>query len=242
MRIDFVTIFPGLFTGMLDSSLIRHARDKGVLEVQVHDLRDYTQDRHRTSDDVPYGGGPGMVFKPEPIFKAVEALKAGGTKVILPTPQGKIFTQEIAETLAGLPHLIFLCGRYEGVDERICTRLVDYELSIGDFVTMGGELPAMIMTEAVVRFVDGVIGQRESVVQDSFQDSLLDYPHYTRPEIFGGEKVPDVLISGNHEEIRKWRRKMALKRTLERRPDLLEKAKLSSEDQKFLEEIQKERI
>jgi tRNA (guanine37-N1)-methyltransferase len=239
MRIDFITIFPSLFSGMLDSSLIRHAREKDVLVVQVHDLRDYAHDRHRSVDDVPYGGGPGMVFKPEPLFEAVEALKGVSGTAILPTPQGKIFTQEIAEDLARLPHLVFLCARYEGVDERVA-RLADHELSVGDFVTMGGELPALIMMETIVRFVQGVVGQRESVSQDSFQDSLLDYPHYTRPEVFRGEKVPDVLISGNHEQIRIWRRKMALKRTLERRPELLEKAQLTQEDLKLLEEIRKE--
>jgi tRNA (guanine37-N1)-methyltransferase len=239
MRIDFITIFPALFAGILDSSLIRHAREKDVLDVQVHDLREYAHDRHRSVDDVPYGGGPGMVFKPEPLFEAIEALKGVSGKVILPTPQGRIFTQEIAEDLARLPHLVFLCARYEGVDERIA-QLVDHELSVGDFVTMGGELPALIMMEAVVRFVEGVVGQRESVSQDSFQDSLLDYPHYTRPEVFRGERVPDVLISGNHEQIRIWRRKMALKRTLERRPDLMEKAKLTQEDSKLLEELRRE--
>lgn len=225
---------------MLESSLIRHAREKGVLDLRVNDLRDYTHDRHRTVDDVPYGGGPGMVFKPEPVFEAVEALKGNRTTVILPTPQGSIFTQEIAEDLAQSAHLLFICARYEGVDERVCAQLVDRELSIGDFVTMGGELPALVMTEAVVRFVPGVVGQRESIVQDSFQESLLDYPHYTRPEIFRGEKVPDVLLSGNHEQIRKWRRKMALKRTMERRADLLDKAELTPEDQQVLREIGEE--
>jgi tRNA (guanine37-N1)-methyltransferase len=240
LRIDFLTIFPDLFAGILESGLIRHAREKGILDVRVHDLRDYTHDRHRTVDDVPYGGGPGMVFKPEPLFEAVETLKESQTTVLLPTPQGKIFTQGIAEELARLPHLLFICARYEGVDERVCSRIVDRELSIGDFVTMGGELPALIMTEAVVRFVDGVVGQRESVVRDSFQESLLDYPHYTRPETFCGENVPDVLLSGNHEQIRRWRRKMALRRTLEKRPDLLEKASLAPEDRKMLEEIHEE--
>jgi len=223
---------------MLESSLIRHAREKSVLDVRVCDLRNYTHDRHRTVDDVPYGGGPGMVFKPEPLFEAVEALKGTGTMVLMPGPQGRSFTQEIAEELAQVPHLLFICARYEGVDERVCSQIVDRELSIGDFVTMGGELPALIMTEAIVRFVDGVVGQKESVVRDSFQDSLLDYPHYTRPETFRGERVPDVLLSGNHEQIRKWRRMMALRRTLERRPDLLAKAKLTPEDQKMLQEIQ----
>jgi tRNA (guanine37-N1)-methyltransferase len=237
LRIDFVSIFPGLFAGVIESGLIRQAREKNILDVRVHDLRDYTNDRHRTVDDVPYGGGPGMVFKPEPLFAAVEAIRGPQATVILPSPQGITFTQKIAEELAQLPQLIFVCARYEGVDERVCSQLIDRELSIGDFVTMGGELPAMVMMEAMIRFVEGVVGQKESVVQDSFQDFLLDYPHYTRPEIFRERKVPDVLLSGNHEEIRKWRRKMALQRTLERRPDLLEKARLTPEDLRFLEEI-----
>jgi tRNA (guanine37-N1)-methyltransferase len=230
-----------MFAAVMESGLIRHAREKSILDVRVHDLRDHTHDRHRTVDDVPYGGGPGMVFKPGPLFEAVEAIRGEGATVILPTPQGKTFDQTIAEELARLPHLIFLCGRYEGVDERVCSQLVDRELSIGDFVTMGGELPAMIMTEATIRFVPGVVGQKESVVQDSFQDFLLEYPHYTRPEVFREMNVPNVLLSGNHEEIRKWRRKMALQRTLDRRPDLLEKARLTAEDLKFLEEIRTEK-
>jgi tRNA (guanine37-N1)-methyltransferase len=230
-----------MFAAVMESGLIRHARERSILDVRVHDLRDHTHDRHRTVDDVPYGGGPGMVFKPGPLFEAVEAIRGEGATVILPTPQGKTFDQTIAEELARLPHLIFLCGRYEGVDERVCSQLVDRELSVGDFVTMGGELPAMIMTEATIRFVPGVVGQKESVVQDSFQDFLLDYPHYTRPEVFREMNVPNVLLSGNHEEIRKWRRKMALQRTLDRRPDLLEKARLTAEDLKFLEEIRTEK-
>ena len=225
----------------MESGLIRHAREKNILDVRVHDLRIYTRDRHRTVDDVPYGGGPGMVFKPEPLFEAVEAIRQEGATVILPTPQGQKFDQAMAEELARLPHLIFVCARYEGVDERVCSKLIDREISIGDFVTMGGELPAMIMMEATIRFVEGVVGQKDSVAQDSFQEFLLDYPHYTRPEIFRELPVPDVLLSGNHEEIRKWRRKMALQRTLERRPDLLQKAQLTPEDLKFLEEIRSKR-
>jgi tRNA (guanine37-N1)-methyltransferase len=237
MRIDFLTIFPEIFRGVLESGLIRHAQEKGLLQILAHDLRVYTQDRHRTVDDVPYGGGPGMVFKPEPVFKAVEALDGAKATIILPSPQGERFTRETAEELGKSERLLFICGRYEGVDERICEELVDRELSIGDFVTMGGELPALLMTEAIVRFVPGVVGQEESVVNDSFQDWLLDCPHYTRPESFRGSKVPEILLSGNHGEIRKWRRKMALQRTFERRPELLEKAKLTEEDKEFLAEI-----
>ena len=242
MRIDFLTIFPEIFNGILESGLIRHARERELLEIKVHDLREYTHDRHRTVDDVPYGGGPGMVFKPEPIFEAVRSLDGGNALVILPTPQGELFSQEMAEEFAGSSRLLFICGRYEGIDERICETLVDREVSIGDFVTMGGELPALVMTEAIIRFVPGVIGEQQSVVMDSFQESLLDFPHYTRPENFQGTRVPDVLLSGNHEQIRKWRRKMALQRTLERRPDLLERATLTAEDEKFLQEIEQEEL
>ena len=183
-----------------------------------------------------------MVFKPEPIFEAVRSLDGGNALVILPTPQGELFSQEMAEEFAGSSRLLVICGRYEGIDERVCETLVDREVSIGDFVTMGGELPALVMTEAIIRFVPGVIGEQQSVVMDSFQESLLDFPHYTRPENFQGTTVPDVLLSGNHEQIRKWRRKMALQRTLERRPDLLERATLTAEDEKFLQEIEQEEL
>ena len=237
MRIDFVTIFPQMFSGVLESGLIRHARERELTQIGVHDLRDYTRDRHRTVDDIPYGGGPGMVFKPEPIFEALKALESGNAYVIVPSPQGELFSQKMAEEFAREERLLFLCGRYEGIDERVCEELVDKEVSIGDFVTMGGELPALIMTEAILRFVPGVVGQQQSVAMDSFQESLLDFPHYTRPEDFRGTKVPEVLLSGNHEQIRKWRRKMALQRTFQRRPDLLKKANLSVEDEKMLQEI-----
>jgi tRNA (guanine37-N1)-methyltransferase len=240
MRIDFLTIFPEIFPGILETGLIRQARERGILEIGVQDLREYTKDRHRTVDDVPYGGGPGMVFKPEPIFRAIESLDGKKAVVVLPSPQGQLFSNEIAEELARSERIIFICCRYEGVDERVCEELVDREISVGDFVTMGGELPALVMTEGIVRFVPGIIGQMQSVVMDSFQESLLDFPHYTRPENFHGSLVPNVLLSGNHEEIRRWRRKMALQRTLKRRPDLLKKAKLTPEDEKFLAEIRKE--
>ncbi len=237
MRIDFLTIFPGMFPGMLEHGLLQQGRQKGILEFQVHDLRDHTSDRHRSVDDVPYGGGPGMVFKPEPVFEAVDAIRCPGAVVILPTPQGVLFTQAIAEELAHASQLIFLCARYEGVDERICDVLVDREFSIGDFVTMGGEVPSVLMIEAISRFVPGVVGDPESIVSDSFQNSLLDFPHYTRPEEYRGKRVPAVLLSGHHEQIRKWRRKMALQRTLERRPDLLAGVPLTEEDREMLEEL-----
>jgi tRNA (guanine37-N1)-methyltransferase len=240
MRIDFLTIFPGLISGVLQHSLLNQAGKKGLLEFQVHDLRDYTHDRHRTVDDEPYGGGPGMVFKPEPVFEAVEAIRQDGARIILPSPQGEPFSAQIAEQLAGNSQLIFLCGRYEGVDERVREALVDRELSIGDFVVMGGELPSLLMTEAIVRYVPGIVGDEQSVQFDSFQESLLDFPHYTRPAEFRGLRVPEVLMSGNHEQIRIWRRKMMLRRTLERRPDLLKRNELTTEDQRLLAEIKNE--
>lgn len=239
MRIDFLTIFPGLISGALDYGLLMQARQKGLLEMNVVNLRDFAKDRHRTVDDVAYGGGPGMVFKPEPVFEAMDSLRTGGCRVILPGPQGRRFDRQAAQDLAGVPHLIFICGRYEGVDERIREALADDEYSIGDFVTMGGELPALVIMEAVARFVPGVVGDEQSVALDSFQEPLLDYPHYTRPAEFRGMKVPEVLLSGHHEQVRKWRRRMMLQRTLERRPDLLEGASLTDEDRRFLEEIRR---
>lgn len=241
MRIDFLTIFPGLVSGALEFGLLMQARERGLLELNVVNLRDYAKDRHRSVDDVPYGGGPGMVFKPEPVFDAVEALRTPAGRVILPGPQGRRFTRQAAQDLARVPHLIFLCGRYEGVDERIREGLADEEYSIGDFVTMGGELPALIMTETVARFVPGVVGDEQSVALDSFQELLLDYPHYTRPAEFRGMQVPDVLLSGHHEQVRIWRRRMMLQRTLERRPDLLEEARLGEEDRRLLEMIRQEK-
>jgi tRNA (guanine-N1)-methyltransferase len=235
MRVDFLTIFPDLFSGFLEHGLIHQAQEKKILQLRVHDLRNFTTDRHRSIDDVSYGGGPGMVFKPEPVFQAVEAIRETGALVILPSPQGVVFDQTIAQELAIAPQLIFLCARYEGVDERICERLVDREVSIGDFVVMGGELPAMLMLEAIARLVPGVVGCQDSLTAESFQEPLLDHPHYTRPEDFRGWKVPPVLLSGHHEEVRRWRRKMALIRTRERRPDLFAKLDLSEEDRRLLD-------
>jgi tRNA (guanine37-N1)-methyltransferase len=237
MRIDFLTIFPGMFAPLLEQGLLRQASDKGILEFGVHDLRDFTHDRHKTVDDVSYGGGPGMVFKPEPIFEAIDAIRRPGACVVLPDPQGEQFDRRIATDLARSTQLIFICGRYEGVDERVREALVDRSISVGDYVTMGGELPSMLIVEAVARFVPGVVGRGESVASDSFENSLLDFPHYTRPEEYRGLKVPEVLLSGHHEQIRQWRRRMALSRTLERRGDLLQKASLSSEDREVLEEL-----
>jgi tRNA (guanine37-N1)-methyltransferase len=240
MRVDFVTIFPELCSGFLNYGLILQAREKQILDLQIHDLRNFTHDRHRTVDDVPYGGGPGMVFKPEPLFEAIETIRQPGGLVIMPGPQGEPFSRKIAEELSAATQLVFICGRYEGVDERVSEALGDREISIGDFVTMGGELPSLMMVEAIARFVPGVVGRQESVLGDSFQDSLLDYAHYTRPEEFHGLRVPPVLLSGNHEQIRRWRRKMALRRTRERRPDLLARLVLSEEDRRLLAEIEHE--
>jgi tRNA (guanine37-N1)-methyltransferase len=216
----------------------------GVLDVKVHDLRDHTTDRHRSVDDVPYGGGPGMVMKPEPLVRAVEGVRRDrGTAdaVILLSPQGERFTQAEAVRLSKLSHIVLLCGRYEGMDERVPELVGAREVSLGDFVVSGGELPAMIIVDAVSRLVPGVVGDEQSVAEDSFARGLLDYPHYTRPAEFAGLKVPDVLLSGHHADVRRWRKKTALARTLERRPDLIESASLDEEDRALLEEIRKER-
>ena len=216
----------------------------GVLDVKVHDLRDHTTDRHRSVDDVPYGGGPGMVMKPEPLVRAVEGVRRDrGTAdaVILLSPQGERFTQAEAVRLSKLSHIVLLCGRYEGMDERVPELVGAREVSLGDFVVSGGELPAMIIVDAVSRLVPGVVGDEQSVAEDSFARGLLDYPHYTRPAEFAGLKVPGVLLSGHHADVRRWRKKTALARTLERRPDLIESASLDEEDRALLEEIRKER-
>ena len=216
----------------------------GALDVNVIDLRDHTTDRHRSVDDMPYGGGPGMVMKPEPLVRAVEEIRnRRGTPdaVILLSPQGTRFTQAEAVRLSGLSHLVLLCGRYEGMDERVPELVGAEEISLGDFVVSGGELPAMIIVDAVSRLVPGVVGDELSVAEDSFARGLLDYPHYTRPAEFAGLKVPDVLLSGHHADVRRWRRKTALARTLDRRPDLIERAALDDEDRVLLAEIIKER-
>ena len=235
MRIDIVTIFPEAFAA-LDVSIIGRARERGLLDVQVRDLRDYTTDRHRQVDDVPYGGGPGMVMKPEPFFAAINALSAPGvpSRLLLTSPQGRRFDQRVAEELARESHLIVLCGRYEGVDERVVTGLGAEEISIGDFVLTGGELAAMVIVDATVRLVEGVVGDQASVAAESFAGGLLDYPHYTRPAEFRGQRVPDVLLSGHHEQIRRWRRREQLRRTLERRPDLVSLDLLTEEDRALL--------
>ena len=220
MKIDVLTLFPAMFAGPLDESIVNRARESGLLDLKIHQLRDWTHDRHKTVDDRPFGGGPGMVLKPEPIFEAVEALASDKTRVVMMAPTGRPFTQAIARELAQQEHLLFLCGSYEGFDERIRT-LVQDELSIGDYVLTNGGLPTMVVIDAVTRLIPGVLGDDESAHDESFSHGLLEYPHYTRPAEFRGMKVPEVLMSGNHAEIEKWRREQAQLRTKERRPDLL---------------------
>ena len=238
MRIDIVTIFPDAFAP-LAVSIVGRARERGLLEVRIWDLRDFTADRHRQVDDTPYGGGPGMVMKPEPFFAAVEAIRAAAgarPRILLPSPQGRTLTQDLLRELSREPQLVILCGHYEGVDERVPEALGAEEISIGDYVVSGGELPAMVIVEGVSRLLPGVVGDEQSVAADSFSEGLLDYPHYTRPPEIAGRRVPDVLLSGHHGEIRRWRRREQLRRTQRRRPDLWQRAALSAEDQGLLEE------
>ena len=232
LRIDFVTIFPRMFDGFLAEGVIPRGIRQGLLDIRVWDLRDYTTDRHRSTDDEAYGGGPGMVMLGEPVFRCVEAIGAG--HLVMTSPQGRRFDQQAANELAARDHLVFLCGRYEGFDHRVHEALQPEEISIGDFVVSGGELPAMLMADAVGRLIPGVVGNSGSVEEDSFFRGLLDYPHYTRPEELRGMRVPDVLLSGHHENIRKWRKEQALRATLEKRPDLLESAELDDEAREIL--------
>jgi len=220
MKIDVLTLFPGMFSGPLDESIVKRAREAGLLKLGIHNLRDWTHDRHKTVDDRPFGGGPGMLLKPEPIFEAVEQLAGGTTKVILLCPQGRKFDQGIARELAQEEHVLLVCGSYEGFDERIREALADDELSIGDFVLTNGALPAMVVVDAVTRLLPGVLGDDESSKDESFSQGMLEYPQYTRPAEFREMKVPDVLLSGNHAEIAKWREQQARVRTAIRRPDL----------------------
>src|SRR5436309_6364150 len=238
MRIDFVTIFPRMFDPLLAEGVIARGIKQGLLDVRVHDLRDFASDRHRSTDDEAYGGGPGMVMLAEPVLRAIENI--GGGHIIITTPQGRRFDQQIAKELREKQWLVFLCGRYEGFDHRVHDLLRPDEISIGDFVVSGGELPAMVIADAVGRMVEGVVGNTGSVEEDSFFRGLLDYPHYTRPEEVRGLRVPDVLLSGHHEKIRKWRREQALRATLAKRPDLLHNAELDEEGRQILERIRNE--
>jgi tRNA (guanine37-N1)-methyltransferase len=221
MKIDVLTLFPAMFTGPLDESIIKRARDTGRLDLAIHQLRNYAHDRHKTVDDRPFGGGPGMLLKPEPIFEAVEDLARENTHVVLMSPSGRAFSQAIAQELATREHLLLVSGHYEGFDERVREQLADDELSIGDYVLTNGALPVMVIVDAVTRLLPGVLGDDESAHQDSFSDGLLEYPQYTRPAEFRGMKVPEILLSGNHAQIAQWRAEQARQRTKERRPDLL---------------------
>lgn len=243
MHIDVFTLFPETMSPYLDSSILGKAREAGRLKVALHDIRDHTRDKHRTADDEPYGGGGGMVMKPEPVFDAVETIlgdAAGSVPVILLTPQGDVFNQDRARYLAGHDHLALICGRYEGIDERVRQHLVTDEISIGDYVLTGGELPALVLIDAVARLIPGVLGAVDAAENDSHAMGLLEYPHYTRPAVYRGWEVPDVLRSGHHAHVKAWRRQEAIRRTFLRRPDLLEKADLSVEDIKFLDALRTE--
>jgi tRNA (guanine37-N1)-methyltransferase len=225
MKIDVLTLFPGMFTGPLDESIVQRARQAGLLDLKVHDLRNWTHDRHKTVDDRPFGGGPGMVLKPEPIFEAVESLADDQTYVVLTSPAGRVFSQAVAAELALKSRILFVCGSYEGFDERIREGLADDEISIGDYVLTNGALPAMVMIDCITRLLPGALGHAESAADESFSHGLLEYPQYTRPAEFRGMKVPEVLLSGNHAEIARWRQQQASERTRLRRPDLLKERK-----------------
>lgn len=253
LRFDIVTIFPGFFAGPLEHGIVRRAREAGVVEGAVHDLREATHDRHRTVDDRPFGGGEGMLLKPEPLFDTVERILGAprdqtgpGTAIVLLSAAGILFRQETAQRLAALDRIVLICGRYEGVDERVAAHLATDEISIGDFVVSGGELPAALVMDAVTRLVPGALGNEASSVNESFSapaapgqaaGGILDCPHYTRPQIYRGWNVPDVLVGGNHEEVRRWRRRMALAKTLQNRPELLQGAALTEEDLESLDEL-----
>ena len=240
MHIDILTIFPKMFEEPFSFGIFKRAIDNGLVSINPVNIRDYTHDKHHTTDDYPYGGGAGMVMKPEPIFEAVETIKANledkeaELPVILLTPQGRLFTHKIAQELAKLPHIVLICGHYEGVDERVVENLATDTISIGDYVLTGGELPAMVVADAVLRLVPGVLGSEESPLDDSHASGLLEYPQYTRPADYRGLKVPELLLSGNHAQIAKWRREQIIKRTLEKRPELLDKADLGIEDKRLV--------
>ena len=241
MRVDVLTIFPEVVRCGADYSILKRAQEKGTISVFVHNIRDFAEDKHRTTDEPPYGGGAGMVMKPEPIFRAAEHVKAEywteQTRVILLSPQGELFDQRKAEELSECPHMVLICGHYEGVDERVREHLVTDELSIGDYVLTGGEIPALVVLDSVVRLIPGVLGGEQSALEESFAEGLLEYPQYTRPPEFQGWEIPEILLSGHHAEIAKWRRTQSLRRTLQRRPDLLGKARLTEEDRRILDQL-----
>ena len=239
MRFDVITIFPEYFDSPLETAVLKKAREKGLIEIRLVNLRDFAFDKHKMVDDRPFGGGEGMVFKPEPLYRAIEALRQEGPTpwIVYLSPQGRVLTQEIVKELYEKGRLVLICGRYEGIDERIREHCIDDEISIGDYVVFGGEVAALVIIESVSRLVPGVVGCRDSVEKESFSDGLLKYPQYTRPRNFRGWKVPEILLSGDHAQIAKWRRQKSLEITLKRRPDLLKKAKLTEEDRKFLQKL-----
>jgi tRNA (guanine37-N1)-methyltransferase len=239
MRFDIFTLLPEVFAPYLETSILKRARERGLIEVHVHNIREYAHDKHHTTDDTPYGGGGGMVMKPGPVFEAVESALTGQPTcpIVMLTPQGRVFDQKVAQELSGYEHIALICGRYEGIDERIREHLITDEISIGDYVLTGGELPALILVDAVARLLPDVLGDPEGAADDSHASGLLEYPHYTRPPDFRGWSVPEVLLSGDHARIEKWRREQALMRTFQRRPDLLGKADLGEKDRKFLEAL-----
>jgi tRNA (guanine37-N1)-methyltransferase len=239
MIFDVLTIFPGIFISPLSESLLKKAIDKGLIQVRIRNLRDFTRDKHRMTDDYPYGGGAGMVMKPEPIIRAVQEIKKEDPQAqsVLLTPQGSRLDQKLGREMSGHPHWILICGRYEGMDERVRLAAVDRELSIGDYILSGGEVPALVVIDVISRYIPGFLGSEQSVEEDSFSHGLLEYPQYTRPPIYRGMAVPEVLLSGHHAQIERWRRKESLRRTFLRRPDLLDLASLSEEDQEVLREI-----
>ncbi|MCK8825855.1 tRNA (guanosine(37)-N1)-methyltransferase TrmD [Fuchsiella alkaliacetigena] len=240
MKFDVLTIFPQMFSGPLDESILKRAQEEELIEIELSNIRDFATDKHSQVDDYSYGGGAGMVMKPGPIFRAVESVNSKEAEVILMSPQGRVLEQDLVCELAQQQHLVLICGRYEGVDERIREELIDREISIGDYVLTGGELPAMVLIDAVSRMIPGVLGKEESAVEDSFYQGILDYPHYTRPREYQGLGVPEVLLSGDHQRIAEWRRRAALKNTLLNRPELLAEAELSAEDEEILAELKQE--
>ena len=245
MRIDILTLFPQMFEAPFRVGILKRAIDRNLVSLNLYNIRDHTHDKHRTVDDYPYSGGPGMVLKPEPIFETVESIKSeihpedetGDLPIILLTPQGRLFSQQIARELSGYDHLILICGHYEGVDERVREHLVTDEISIGDYVLTGGEFPAMVVTDAVVRLLPGVLGSEASPRDESHANGLLEYPQYTRPEVFRGWPVPEVLLSGNHAQIARWRREQVIRRTLKRRPDLLDRTNLDPVEKQLVERL-----